>query len=155
MTGGQDAGGRADRARSSTRKLLAEGVARIIVTAEDPERYRGVAAAPRASTCWDRDRLDEAQRVLRDVPGVTVLIHDQGCAAEKRRQRKRGKHRRPADPASSSTRGSARAAATAARKTNCLSVQPVETEFGRKTRDPPDLLQHRLLAAWTATARRS
>ena len=87
MTGGQQAAGLRSIAEI-THMLTAEGVKRIIITAEDPGRYRGVRVA-HGTDVWSRDRLEEAQRTLAAVSGVTVLIHDQQCATEKRRQRKR------------------------------------------------------------------
>jgi indolepyruvate ferredoxin oxidoreductase len=133
MTGGQDAVG-ARSVPELTRKLEAEGVRRTIVCTDELDRYRGLRAtlADNAEV-WDRARLDEAQRQLREIPGVTVLIYDQQCAAQVRRLRKRGKL--PPRP----TRifideDVCEGCGDCGRKSNCLSVQPVETAFGRKTR---------------------
>ena len=114
-----------------TRKLVAEGVRQIIICADEPERYRGVKLA-KGTTLWPREKLDEAQRRLRDVEGVTVLIYDQQCAANARRLRKRGKL--PARPTRVIiNQAVCEGCGDCGVKSNCLSVQPVETEFGRKT----------------------
>jgi indolepyruvate ferredoxin oxidoreductase len=115
-----------------THKLIADGVSRIIVCADEPERHRGASFAPHTQL-WQRDRLDEAQRILRDTKGVTVLIYDQQCAAEARRKRKRGTL-----PARTTrvviNEAVCEGCGDCGVKSNCLSVQPVDTELGRKTR---------------------
>lgn len=133
MTGGQDAVG-ALPVPALTRKLEAEGIRRTIVCADEPERYRGVGAALASNAeVWDRTRLEEAQLLLRETPGVTALIYDQRCAAEARRLRKRGKL-----PIRTKrvviNEDVCEGCGDCGRKSNCLSVQPVDTEFGRKTR---------------------
>jgi indolepyruvate ferredoxin oxidoreductase len=130
MTGGQDAAG-ALPIPELTRKLEAEGVRKITVVAEDPAKYRHQRLAANAEV-RDREELDAVQRELRDIPGTTVLIYDQQCAAEKRRHRKRGKL---AEPTLHVVINEAvcEGCGDCGRKSNCLSVQPIDTEFGRKT----------------------
>ncbi|MGA8258447.1 MAG: indolepyruvate ferredoxin oxidoreductase family protein, partial [Nocardioides sp.] len=131
MTGAQDPEGALGIAPLS-HKLHHEGVARIIVCSDDPKRHKRRLFA-QGTDIWHRDRLEEAQLALRDTPGVTVLIYDQPCAADARRQRKRGTM-----PARTQrviiNEAVCEGCGDCGMKSNCLSVQPVETEFGRKTR---------------------
>jgi indolepyruvate ferredoxin oxidoreductase len=136
MTGGQTVDGTLP-VPDLTRKLHAEGVVRVIVCADEPDHYGTAAVFAPGVEIWHRDRLDEAQRVLRDTRGVTVLIYDQLCAAEGRRLRKRGL-------AKARTRrviineAVCEGCGDCGVKSNCLSVVPVETELGRKTRIDAD-----------------
>jgi indolepyruvate ferredoxin oxidoreductase len=130
MTGGQ-------RAESGftvpqiTRQLAAEGVARTVIVAAEPERYAQVSDLAPGVEVKPRSELMAVQRTLRETPGVTVLIYDQVCATEKRRRRKRGTMARaPArvmiNPLVCEGCGDC------SRASNCVSVEPLETAFGRK-----------------------
>ena len=132
MTGGQRHDGPLDPAMIS-RQIAAEGVHPIVVVTDEPEKYpAGTAWAP-GVTIRHRDELDAVQRELREQPGVSALIYDQTCASEKRRRRKRNAY---PDPAKRALINEAvcEGCGDCSAKSNCLSVEPLETEFGRKRR---------------------
>ncbi|MBX6384889.1 MAG: indolepyruvate ferredoxin oxidoreductase family protein [Microbispora sp.] len=131
MTGGQRAEGRLD-IPALTRMLEAEGVRRVVITTPEPQSYRGVRLAPIASV-RHRDDLPEVEKELAAIDGVTVLIHHDRCAAEERRLRKRGKLPTPKAKVVINERV-CEGCGDCGEVSTCLSVQPVETEFGRKTR---------------------
>src|SRR5437879_1531558 len=130
MTGGQRHDGPLDPAIIS-RQIAAEGVKPIIVVTDEPEKYpHGTDWAPGVSI-RHRDELDAVQRELRETPGVSALIYDQTCASEKRRRRKKNEYPDPAVRAVINEmvcEGCGDCSVTS----NCLSVEPLETEFGRK-----------------------
>ncbi|MBY8862343.1 indolepyruvate ferredoxin oxidoreductase family protein [Nocardia sp. CA2R105] len=130
MTGGQDPVGAMSLDRL-TRLLLSEGVQKVVVTTEDIHRVKALRL-PAGVAVRDRDEIIDVQRELSAIAGVTVLIHDQECAAEKRRKRKRGTAETPATRVMINER-ICEGCGDCGEKSNCLSVQPVDTEFGRKT----------------------
>ncbi|MDA8311706.1 MAG: indolepyruvate ferredoxin oxidoreductase family protein [Actinomycetota bacterium] len=133
MTGGQDPSESDSRPVQDVAEiLLRQGVRRVLITTDDPARYRGVRL-PRGVEVWHRRRVLEAQHVLAKEPGVTVMIHDQRCAAEKRRDRARGKLPTPTRRVYINERV-CEGCGDCGLASNCLSVEPVETELGRKTR---------------------
>ncbi len=131
MTGGQHAQGSL-AVPALARILLLQGVARVLITTDDRSRYKGADLPPEVEV-WDRSAIVEAQELLAKVPGVTVLIHDQACAAEKRRARKRGLLPTPAERVVINPR-ICEACGDCGSVSNCLSVQTAETPFGVKTR---------------------
>ncbi|GAA1625419.1 indolepyruvate ferredoxin oxidoreductase family protein [Nonomuraea maheshkhaliensis] len=131
MTGGQRAEGRLD-VPALAEELAVEGVRKIVITTPEPETYRGVRLAPIASV-RHRDDLPEVEKELAAAGGVTVLIHDDRCAAEERRLRKRGKVPVAAEKVLINERV-CEGCGDCGDVSTCLSVQPVETEYGRKTR---------------------
>ena len=130
MTGGQPVDGPVS-VPQITRQLAAEGLRRIIVLAEDPSNYPADADFAPGVEIRPREVLDATQRELRETPGVTALIYDQTCAAEKRRRRKRGDLPDPAMRVFINEMA-CEGCGDCSAKSNCLSVVPVETEFGRK-----------------------
>ena len=129
MTGGQPVDGPLTP-QDIARQCAAEGVARIVVVSDEPGKYPANYFDP-AIAIHHRDELDTVQRQLREVEGTTILLYDQTCAAEKRRRRKRGKF---PDPAKRVVINElvCEGCGDCGVKSNCVSVQPVETEFGRK-----------------------
>ncbi|MFI0848808.1 indolepyruvate ferredoxin oxidoreductase family protein [Mesorhizobium sp. IMUNJ 23232] len=113
-------------------QVRAEGIERIAVVSDEPDKY-GPANFPTGTTVNHRDDMDRVQRELREVKGVSVLIYDQTCAAEKRRRRKRGTFPDP-DKRVIINELVCEGCGDCGVKSNCVSVQPVETEFGRKRR---------------------
>src|SRR5262249_41579270 len=89
MTGGQPMDGPLD-VPTVTRQLYAEGVKRIVVVSDEPEKYPTSGGLAPGVSVEHRDSLDRIQREIREIPGVTAIVYDQTCAAEKRRRRKRG-----------------------------------------------------------------
>jgi indolepyruvate ferredoxin oxidoreductase len=130
MTGGQPVDGPMTPG-DVTRQVLAEGVARCIVVTDRPELYGPHSGLGHGVTVHHRDELDALQRELREVKGVTVIVYEQTCAAEKRRRRKRGKF---PDPAKRMFINSAvcEGCGDCSVQSNCVSVWPKETELGRK-----------------------
>lgn len=132
MTGGQNPS--TSNARSVAdvaRVLLAQGVTRVAITTEDRGRYRR-QRLPRGVGVFDRSRILDVQEELRRLPGVTVLIHDQECAAEKRRKRRRGLAPRPPRQIHIVDRV-CEGCGDCGRASNCLSLESIDTEFGPKT----------------------
>lgn len=130
MTGGQDAVGGLP-VEKVAELLLVEGVKRVVITSDAPGRLRR-RKLPAGVEVRDRTELLSTQEELAAVKGVTVLIHEQECAAEKRRKRRRGKQAAPATRVVINERV-CEGCGDCGTKSNCLSVQPVATEFGRKT----------------------
>ncbi len=130
MTGGQPVEGGLTVPQIS-RELDAEGVRRTVVVTDEPQKYANAVGLAPGVTVRHRDDLDAVQRELRDEAGVTAIIYDQTCATEKRRRRKRGLM---ADPARRVVINPlvCEGCGDCSEQSNCLSVEPLETEFGRK-----------------------
>lgn len=132
MTGGQPHEGSLT-VEDVANQVRAEGVERIAIVTDEPEKYAGRAHFPAGTTVHHRDEIDPVQRELRAVKGVSVMIYDQTCAAEKRRRRKRGTMADP-DRRVIINELVCEGCGDCGVKSNCVSIQPVETEFGRKRR---------------------
>lgn len=134
MTGGQAVGERPEghSVLQIMNSLKAEGVAKLVIVTDEPQKYDGVALA-QGVTVHHRDELDRIQRDFREIKGCTAIIYDQTCATEKRRRRKRGKLATP-DKTVVINELVCEGCGDCSVQSNCLSVEPVETEFGRKRR---------------------
>ena len=130
MTGGQANDGGLTVPQIAA-QVAAEGAKRIVVVSDEPWKYAKDIEWPRGLTVHHRDELDAVQRELATVPGLTVLIYDQTCAAEKRRRRKRGAFPDP-DKRVIINDLVCEGCGDCGVKSNCVSVQPLETEWGRK-----------------------
>tara|TARA_R110000751_G_scaffold152166_4_gene257186 strand:- start:38560 stop:42018 length:3459 start_codon:yes stop_codon:yes gene_type:complete len=132
MTGGQHVESGQTPAQIA-QQVEAEGVRTIVIVTEDPTRYAGVKDLPRRVKIYDREDLEDVQVMLRSTPGVSVMIYDQMCATEKRRRSKRGLIA-PDRVRVIINQEVCEGCGDCSVKSNCLSVEPVETELGRKRR---------------------
>jgi len=134
MTGGQRVGERPEghTVLQIMNSVKAEGVSALCIVSDEPEKYDGVALAPGVQA-FHRDELDRIQREYREIKGTTAIIYDQTCATEKRRRRKRGTMVEPAKRVVVNELV-CEGCGDCSVQSNCLSVEPVETEFGRKRR---------------------
>ncbi|WP_295641415.1 indolepyruvate ferredoxin oxidoreductase family protein [uncultured Methylibium sp.] len=134
MTGGQQVGERPEghSVLQIMKSLTAEGVKKLVIVTDEPGKYDGVALEA-GVTVHHRDELDRLQREFREIPGCTAIIYDQTCATEKRRRRKRGTMVTPEETVIINE-AVCEGCGDCSVQSNCLSVEPVETEFGRKRR---------------------
>ena len=132
MTGGQPIGERSEghTTLQIAQSMRAEGAQRIAIVTDEPEKYDGADLVADVNV-YHRTLLDQVQREMREVKGCTVIIYDQTCATEKRRRRKRGTM---VDPAVRVLINDlvCEGCGDCGVQSNCLSVEPLETEFGRK-----------------------
>ena len=130
MTGGQPVEGEQTVARIAA-QMLAEGVSKVVVVSDNPQQLRERERLPVAVPVHHRDELKAAQEALRQISGVTILIYEQTCATEKRRRRKRGKLQDP-DRRVFINQRVCEGCGDCSAQSNCVAVQPLETELGRK-----------------------
>ncbi len=133
MTGGQQVGERPEghSVIQIAQSMRAEGARKITIVTDEPEKYEGVQGLPAGIAIEHRDELDRIQREFRELQGCTVIIYDQTCATEKRRRRKRGTLVAPAKRVVINELV-CEGCGDCGQQSNCLSVEPLETEFGRK-----------------------
>jgi indolepyruvate ferredoxin oxidoreductase len=113
------------------RQVRAEGVERIALVTDEPDKYPKSIEWPKGMTIHHRTELNDVQRMLAEVPGVSVMIYDQTCASEKRRRRKRGNYPDP-DKRVIINELVCEGCGDCSVQSNCVAVQPLETEYGRK-----------------------
>ena len=130
MTGGQPLDGGLTVPRVAA-QLAAEGIKQIVIVSDEPHKYPPGTQFPTGAMVRHRDELDQVQRELREIAGVTAIVYDQTCAAEKRRRRKRGRFPDPPQRVFINDLV-CEGCGDCSVASNCLSVVPVETEFGRK-----------------------
>ena len=130
MTGGQPMDGGLTVERIAD-QVAAEGAERIVIVSDEPEKYPFGTPWPLGTTVRHRDDIDEVQRDLAKVGGLSVMIYDQTCAAEKRRRRKRGRLANP-DQRVVINELVCEGCGDCGVQSNCVAIVPVETEFGRK-----------------------
>ncbi len=130
MTGGQPNDGGLTVPQVA-RQVAAEGAERVVVVTDEPHKYPRDTEWPAGLTIHHRDELNAVQKELAGIPGVTVLIYDQTCAAEKRRRRKRHTYPDP-DKRVIINELVCEGCGDCGVQSNCVSVQPIETEWGRK-----------------------
>ncbi len=130
MTGGQTVDGEMPVYRVA-QQVIAEGVSKCWIVTENPELYNDRSNIPSAVRILPRQWMDNTQKEARETPGTTVIIYDQTCAAEKRRRRKRGKYPDPAKRVFIN-KAVCEGCGDCSVQSNCMAVQPVETEYGRK-----------------------
>ncbi|OPF64958.1 indolepyruvate ferredoxin oxidoreductase family protein [Hydrogenophaga sp. H7] len=135
MTGGQQVGERPEghSVVQIAQSMRAEGAVKITIVTDEPEKYASVQGLPSGIAIQHRDTLDAVQREFREIKGTTVIIYDQTCATEKRRRRKRGTMVEP-DKRVVINELVCEGCGDCGEQSNCLSVEPLETEFGRKRR---------------------
>ena len=130
MTGGQGFDGPMT-VQSIIQQMFAEGAKQVTVVSDDPDKFTQSSGIPSNVKVYDRKDLDIVQREIREIEGVTVLIYEQVCAAEKRRRRKRGII--PDPPRRIFINDDVcEGCGDCGVKSNCVSVLPLETQFGRK-----------------------
>jgi indolepyruvate ferredoxin oxidoreductase len=130
MTGGQPVDGPLD-VFAMAKQVVAEGIAKLVLVTEDVQRYADTSRLPGGVEVFDRSRLEDVQKMLRLVPGVSAMIYDQTCAAEKRRRRKKGELTEPTERLFINEMV-CEGCGDCGVQSNCTSILPKETSFGRK-----------------------